>query len=80
MIPAKYLCKMGDYNITYDKGAPLKAKVVDKDKVIEELLPDYFGSEDVIGVDIKKFRGTDCYTNTNLEILVIYSYVGHLAA
>ncbi|KMT13647.1 hypothetical protein BVRB_4g080330 [Beta vulgaris subsp. vulgaris] len=60
---------MGDYNITYDKAAPLKAKVVDKYKVVKELIPDYFGSDDVIGLDIKKFPRTG-YT-TKPEILVI---------
>ncbi|KMT13644.1 hypothetical protein BVRB_4g080300 [Beta vulgaris subsp. vulgaris] len=68
MIPTKYLCKMGDYDIIYD-GVPLKAKVIDNYKVVNQLIPHYFGSEDVIGLDIKNFTRNNMGSHRSFHLV-----------
>ncbi|KNA02813.1 hypothetical protein SOVF_215120 [Spinacia oleracea] len=46
---------MGDHDIVID-GVPLKVKVVDCAKVVDDLIPHYFNGQDVFGLDFKVFR------------------------
>ncbi|KAL2925086.1 putative pre-16S rRNA nuclease [Bienertia sinuspersici] len=73
-IPTKYLSKMGDYEIILD-DIPLTAKVVDDIKVMEELIPSFFGSEEVFGIDLVNNMLVICGQSKCLILLLKHMYI-----